>query len=167
MEPRLSIIVAMDRNRLIGQGGRLPWHMPADLRHFKHTTLGKPIIMGRRTFESIGKALPGRKNIVLTRDSVYQAPGCVTANSIGAAIAGAGQVAEVMVIGGATLFEQVLPLTHRIHLTCIDAEFEGDTWFPEIDAEAWAVRGKTDHVADDRNPFSYSFSTLDRLKTCH
>jgi len=163
MESRLSIIVAMDRNRLIGAGGRLPWHMPADLRHFKHATLGKPIIMGRRTFESIGKALPGRKNIVLTRDSEYRAPGCVMANSTEAAIECAGHVAETMVIGGATLFERVLALTHRIYLTCIDAEFAGDTWFPEIDLEAWAVRSKTDHMADDRNPFPYSFSTLDRI----
>ena len=137
--------------------------MPADLRHFKHTTLGKPIIMGRKTFESIGKALPGRKNIVLTRDSAYEAPGCVLVESLEAAFAVAGPVEEIMVIGGATLFEQVLPQAQTIHLTRIDAEFEGDTWFPEIDADAWIVRGKTDHVADDRNPFPYTFSTLDRL----
>lgn len=141
----------------------MPWHMPADLRHFKQITMGKPIIMGRRTFESIGAALPGRKNIVLSRDSGYLAPGCVMAQCMEAAVASAGPVEEVLVIGGAILFEQVLPQAHRIHLTRIDAEFEGDTWFPEIDVDAWAVRGKTDHAADDRNPFPYSFSTLERL----
>ena len=163
MESPISIIVAMDRNRLIGQGGRLPWHMPADLRHFKHTTLGKPIVMGRKTFESIGKALPGRRNIVLTRDSGYKAPGCVIVESMEAAFAGAGQVAEIMVIGGATLFEQALSQAQRIYLTRIDAEFEGDTWFPEIGVDEWVVRGETDHAADDRNPFPYTFSTLERL----
>jgi dihydrofolate reductase len=163
MESPVSIIVAMDCNRLIGKEGKLPWHLPADLRHFKHTTLGKPIIMGRKTFESIGKALPGRKNIVLTRDSGYKAPGCVMAESMEAAFAVAGQVEEIMVIGGATVFELVLPQAQKIHLTHIDAEFEGDTWFPEIDADAWTVRGKTVHAADDRNPYSYTFSTLDRL----
>jgi dihydrofolate reductase len=137
--------------------------LPADLRHFKHTTLGKPIIMGRKTFESIGKALPGRKNIVLTRNSGYKAPGCVMVESMEAAFAGAGQVEEIMVIGGATLFEQVLPQAQRIHLTRIDAEFEGDIWFPEIDVNAWTVRGKSDHAADDLNPFPYTFSTLERF----
>ena len=157
----------MDRNRLIGQGGKLPWHMPADLRHFKQITMGKPIIMGRKTFESIGAALPGRKNIVLSRDSGYQAPGCVMAQCMESAVVIAGPVEEVLVIGGATLFEQVLPQAHRIHLTRIDAEFNGDTWFPEIDVDAWVVRGKTDHAADDLNPFPYSFSTLERLQLNH
>ena len=137
--------------------------MPADLRHFKHTTLGKPIVMGRKTFESIGKALPGRRNIVLTRDSGYKAPGCVIVESMEAAFAGAGQVAEIMVIGGATLFEQALPQAQRIVLTRIDAEFEGDTWFPEFGVDEWVVRDETDHAADDRNPFPYTFSTLERL----
>lgn len=154
----------MDRNRLIGKEGRLPWHLPGDLRHFKHTTLGKPLIMGRITFESIGQALPGRRNIVLTRDEGYVAPGCLMAGAMEDALRIAGQVEEAMIIGGATLFEQALPTTDRIYLTCIDAEFEGDTWFPPIEKNEWALREITHHKADDGNGFPYSISILERLK---
>jgi len=163
MTPVVSIIVAMDRNRLIGGDGRLPWHLPADLRHFKQTTRGKPVVMGRKTYESIGKPLPDRTNIVVTRDNDYQAPGCITSSSLGEAIQSAGNVKELMIIGGADLYRQAFPRATRLYLTRIDAEFEGDTWFPDFDVNEWKVTAKSDHEVDDRNRIPYSFATLERL----
>ncbi len=163
MTPLVSIIVAMDRNRLIGGDGRLPWHLPADLRHFKQTTLGKPVVMGRKTYESIGKPLPDRTNIVVTRDDNYQAPGCITSSSLDQAIQAAGNVEELMIIGGADLYRQAFPRAERLYLTRIDAEFEGDTWFPDFDGNQWKVTAISDHEVDDRNRFPYSFATLERL----
>lgn len=153
----------MDRRQLIGSDGRLPWHLPADLRHFKQTTLGKPVVMGRKTYESIGGPLPDRTNIVVTRDRRYHAPGCTIARSLEQAIRSAGDVSEVMIIGGADLYRQALPHATRIYLTRIDAEFDGDTWFPEIDRKQWRVRAEKEHAADDRNRFPYTFMTLERL----
>ena len=163
MTPLVSIIVAMDRNRLIGSDGRLPWHLPADLRHFKQTTLGKPVVMGRKTYESIGKPLPDRTNIVVTRDDNYQAPGCITSSSLDQAIQSAGNLEELMIIGGADLYRQAFPRATRLYLTRIDAEFEGDAWFPDFDGNQWKVTAKSDHEVDDRNCFPYSFATLERL----
>lgn len=154
----------MDRNRLIGSGGSLPWHLPADLGHFKRTTLGKPVVMGRKTHESIGKPLPGRTNIVVTRNSDYRAPGCVVAASLDQAVDAAGDVEEIMIIGGADLYHQTLPRTKRIYLTCIDAEFEGDTWFPEFHTAEWLTVAKTVVEADQNNRFSCSFITLERRR---
>jgi len=161
-EPVISIVVAMDRNRLIGSGGSLPWHLPADLRHFKRTTMGKSVIMGRRTHQSIGKPLPGRVNIVVTSDREYPAPGCAVASSLDGAIDAAEEAQEIMIIGGAELYRQALPRTGRIYLTRIDAAFKGDTWFPEIDWKEWRVREEAEFSADDRNAFKYSFLTLER-----
>lgn len=163
MTPVVSIIVAMDRNRLIGGDGRLPWHLPADLRHFKQTSLGKPVVMGRKTYESIGKPLPDRTNIVVTRNNEYQAPGCITSSSLDQAIQSAGNVKELMIIGGADLYRQAFPRATRLYLTRIDAEFEGDSWFPDFDGNEWKVTAKSDHEVDDRNRFPYSFVTLERL----
>ena len=154
----------MDRNRLIGSAGRLPWHLPADLRHFKQTTLGKPVVMGRKTWESIGKPLPGRFNIVVTRNENYNARGCTVVASLDQAIRAAGEVSEIMIIGGADLYRQAWSLTERIYLTCIDAVFEGDTWFPDFDRSKWAIEDKTDFSADDRNRYAYSFETLARQR---
>ena len=160
---KISIVVAMAANRVIGRDNQLPWHLPADLKHFKQTTMGKPILMGRKTWESIGRPLPGRTNIVITRDENYDAPGCVVVHSIEAALQAEAQQDEVMVIGGAEFYRQVLPRTDRIYLTRINEDFEGDTLFPELDSSEWQEAEHVDCDADDNNPHSYSFITLDRV----
>jgi dihydrofolate reductase len=153
----------MADNRVIGHENRLPWHLPADLQHFKAITIGKPVLMGRKTWESIGRPLPGRTNIVITRDAGYIAEGCVVAHSLEEAVRAAGEVAEVMVIGGAQLYREALPLADTLYLTLVHAEFQGDTRFPEWRAEQWRETGRTDHEPDDRNPHAYSFITLERV----
>jgi len=158
---RLILILAMDRNRLIGRKNTLPWHLPADLAHFKRLTMGKPILMGRKTWESIGRPLPGRHSIVLTSQPDYVAEGATVVHSLEEAMAAAGEVPEIMVIGGTRLFEQVLDRADRIELTLIDHVFEGDTWFPELGPE-WREVAREEHAADERNPWAYSFVTLVR-----
>ena len=160
---KISIVVAMAANRVIGRDNQLPWHLPADLKHFKQTTMGKPILMGRKTWESIGRPLPGRTNIVITRDENYDAPGCVVVHSIEAAMQAVEEQDEVMIIGGAEFYRQVLPRTDRIYLTRINEDFEGDTLFPELISSEWQEAGRVDCDADDNNPHSYSFITLDRV----
>jgi len=158
----LSIVVAMDRNRLIGRGNTLPWRLPADLKHFKAVTMGKPIVMGRRTYESIGRPLPGRTNIVVSRDPRYAAPGCTVVPSIDAALAAADGAPEIMLIGGAQLYAELLPRARRIYLTRIDAAFEGDTWFPELAPGGWREVERSDHAPDGQNPYPFSFILLER-----
>lgn len=158
----ISIIVAMDRNRLIGSNNGLPWRLPADLKHFKAITLGKPVIMGRKTYESIGRPLPERQNIVVSRTAGFVAPGCTTVTSADAALEAAGSAAEIMVIGGAQLYAQLLPRVRRIYLTQIDSAFDGDAWFPELDEVLWHETAREDHAPDDRNPYAYSFVVLER-----
>ena len=160
---KISIVVAMAANGVIGQDNELPWHLPADLKHFKETTMGKPILMGRKTWESIGRPLPGRTSIVITRDSTYSAAGCVVVNSIEAAITAAGEEDEVMVIGGAELYRQVLPNADTIYLTRIHERFDGDTRFPEIRDTEWQQLERVDHEADEKNPHDYSFIRLERV----
>ena len=160
---KISIVVAMDTNGVIGKDNELPWRLPADLQHFKKTTMGKPILMGRKTWESIGRPLPGRTNIVITRDSGYQAEGCVVVNSIDAAMAAASEQDEVMVIGGAEFYRQVLPRTDTIYLTRIHETFEGDTVFPELDVADWREVECSDRLADEKNPHDYSFIRLERV----
>ena len=162
---KISIIVAMAANGVIGRENQLPWHLPADLKHFKQMTMGKPILMGRKTWESIGRPLPGRTNIVITRDSTYSAAGCEVVNSIDAAITAAGEQDEVMVIGGAELYRQVLPDTDTIYLTRIHEAFEGDSRFPEIRNTEWHQVERVDHEADEKNSHDYSFIRLDRVHT--
>ena len=162
---KLSIIVAMSNNRVIGRDNTIPWHLPADLRHFKQTTLGKPILMGRKTFESIGRPLPERRNIVMTRDNSYTAPGCTVVHSIDAALQAAAGSDEVVVIGGAEFYRQVLPQVDTIYLTQIHADLEGDTFFPALDDEHWREVERENFEADDNNPYAYSFVTLERIKT--
>ena len=152
----------MDSNRLIGKNNALPWHLPADLAFFKQTTMGKPIIMGRKTFTSIGKALPGRKNIVVTRDSSFKAPDCEIAASIDHAITLAEESAEVMLIGGASLYQQTIERADIIYLTLIHHAFDGDTWFPEIDKKTWNLVSRDDFDANENNRFSYSFVKYSR-----
>jgi dihydrofolate reductase len=153
----LSLIVAMDDNRLIGSNNDLPWYLPADLAFFKRTTLGKPIIMGRKTFVSIGRPLPGRRNIVITRDSSFSADGCEIANGIQAALSLCSDVEEAMLIGGASLYQQTINQATRLYITCIHHSFEGDTWFPEFNSKCWKQVSREDHGADLSNPYAYSF----------
>lgn len=159
----ISLVVAMDRNRLIGSGNTLPWHLTADLKHFKKLTLGHTIVMGRRTWESIGKPLPGRTNIVITRQRDYKAPGAVVADSIEAAKEQAGDRAELMIIGGAELYRQMLAEANRVYLTEILGEFDGDTYFPEMNMDEWACTSREDFGKDEKNPHGYSFVVLERI----
>ena len=153
----------MAENRVIGRANRLPWRLPADLRRFKSVTMGKPVIMGRKTYESIGTPLPGRSNIVVTRDPDYRAPGCQVVHSLEQALeAGAGH-AEVMVIGGAELYRQALGRAQRIYLTLVRAEVEGDTLFPDIEPQQWRELERESHRADERNQYDYDFVTLQRV----
>lgn len=158
----ISGIVAVSENRVIGKNNQLPWNLPADLQHFKNVTMGKPILMGRKTFESIGKVLPGRCNVIISSDESYSAPGCVIANSIATALSAVEYSSEVFVIGGATLFEVMLPEIQRLYLTLIHHQFEGDVYFPEIDWSEWNEIEREDHKSDKENPYSYSFLTLHR-----
>ncbi len=161
--PRVSIIVAMARNRVIGAGGTLPWHLPADLRHFRSVTMGKPIIMGRRTHESIGRPLPGRHNIVVSRREDFRpAEGCSRALSLAHALEIAGAVEEAMVVGGAALYLEALERARRIYLTEVHVEVAGDVWFPSFDREAWREVERLDRAADEANPHPHSFVLLER-----
>lgn len=158
----ISLIVAMDRNGVIGSQGGMPWRLPADLRYFKKVTMGKPVVMGRKTFKSIGKPLPGRHNIVLTRSHSFAAPGCTVVHSPAAALTAAGNAEEVMIIGGAEIYRQFLPCSDRIYLTRIDAAFEGDTVFPELRAREWRATWEEAHKADEHHPYSFRWLILER-----
>jgi dihydrofolate reductase len=160
---QVSIIVAAAENGVIGAGNRLPWHLPDDLRRFKALSIGKPIVMGRRTFESIGRALPGRTNIVVSRQPGLQVAGCIVADTLDAALAAAQPHPEVMVIGGAEIFRQVLPRTNVIHLTRVHAHIDGDVRFPELRAEEWSEVDSERHPADDRHAHAFTFVTLVRI----
>ncbi len=162
-KPVISIIVAMAQNRVIGKDNALPWHLPADLKHFKAMTLGKPIIMGRKTWESLPGKLPDRTHIVVTANPDYQADGCVVVNSLEQAIAAAGVAPEVMIVGGAMLYGQALSLADRIYLTMVEADAEGDIQFPEYDQQQWRETARERHPGDDKNPHAYSFITLSRI----
>jgi len=160
---RVSLIAAMAENRVIGRDNQLPWRLSADLQHFKALTMGKPIIMGRKTYESIGQPLPGRTNIVITRDSAFQAEGCEVVHSIEQALAVARDCEEVMVIGGANLYRQMLDRADRLYLTLVRAEVEGDALFPEI-GQQWREVERESRRADDKNQFDYDFVTLERVR---
>lgn len=157
----ISIIAAMARNRAIGLDGQMPWHLPRELRHFKETTLGKPIVMGRKTWESIGRALPGRQNIVISRNPEFQAEGCETAGSLEEAIRMA-RGDEVMIIGGGQLYLQALPMADRLVITLVDCEPEADTWFPEWSESEWEEISSREETADEENPYSYRVIELVR-----
>lgn len=158
----ITLVVAHTENRVIGKDGGMPWHLPADLAHFKAVTMGKPMIMGRRTFDSIGKALPGRRSIVLTRDRAWSAPGVEVAHSIDDALARCAGEPEVAVIGGGDLFREMLPRATRIHQTVIDADLDGDTYFPELDPREWHEVRCESRPADERNPYALTFIELRR-----
>jgi dihydrofolate reductase len=161
----VSLIVAVGIRNEIGKDGRMPWHLPSDLKHFKARTLGKPVLMGRKTLAAIGRPLPERRNLVLTRDAAFKAPGCETVTSLEAAIALAAPAAELMVIGGGEVYRLAWPRADRIYLTRIQVDVEGaDTFFPAVEAKAWKETSREDHRADGRNPYAYSFLTYDRLR---
>ncbi|MBI4033078.1 MAG: type 3 dihydrofolate reductase [Candidatus Blackburnbacteria bacterium] len=158
---RISLIAALGRNRVIGKNNRLPWKLPADLKHFHDLTVGKTVVMGRRTFESIGRVLPNRINIVITSDKGYPAPGCKIVHSVDEALKAFGEDEEVMIIGGASIYEQFLPLATRMYLTQIDEDFEGDAYFPMFDPEEWV---ETEREEKRDNQYKYAFLTLERKK---
>ena len=159
---RVSLIVAMAQNGVIGRGNSLPWHLPEDLKRFKATTMGKPMLMGRKTCESIGRALPGRLNLVLTRDPRWSAPGVSVVHSVEEALARAGEAEELMVIGGAEIYRLVMPFARRIYLTHVQADVPGDTFFPAFDPTQWVDVQCDAHPADERNNYPVTFMTLDR-----
>jgi dihydrofolate reductase len=162
----LELVVAVAENGVIGRGNRLPWHLPADLKHFKSLTLGKPVLMGRKTYESIGKALPGRTNIVLSRAAEFAPQDCVVVRTVERARAAVGAQAALMVIGGAEIYRQCLPLASRIHLTLIHAVIaDGDALFTGWRGAEWRESSWERHAADDKNAYAYSFITLDRTES--
>lgn len=158
----LSLVVAAGENNEIGRRGRMPWHLPADLKHFKALTLGKPVIMGHRTFEAIGKPLPQRRNIVVTRDRAWRATGCEVAHSLPEALVIAAGEPEIMVIGGGQLYRQALPRAQRIYLTRVHGTFDADTFFPVLDMSQWRETAREAHPADECNSYACSFLVLER-----
>ncbi len=158
-KPVISLVAAMAKNRVIGLNNQMPWHLPADLKHFKAVTLGKPILMGRKTFESIGKALPGRRNIVISRNSHYLAEGCEVVKSIEEALELTANEEEVMVIGGGFLYQAFIDRANRLYLTFIDLETQGDTYFPEFEAFDLTELNRESYQADETNPYAYQFVT--------
>ena len=160
---KISVIAAMTDDRVIGIENRLPWKLPNDMKWFRQHTLGKPIIMGRKTFESFGsRPLPDRTNIIITRDKTYRAQDSVVVHSIDEALQAAGEVDEVMIIGGASFYEQMLPRADRLYLTFVHADVQGDACFPEIDFSEWDEVERIDNVADEKNLHPHSFVILDR-----
>mgnify|MGYP002651653057 CR=1 FL=1 len=157
----LVLVVAAAENGVIGKDGAMPWHLPADLRHFRRITMGKPVIMGRKTWHSIGRPLPGRQNIVLTRDPAFHGTGAAIVSSLDEALAAAGGASEAMVIGGAEIYALARPLATRIELTRIHAAPEGDTYFPEPEASLWVETAREDHAADGEAP-AHSFLSYAR-----
>lgn len=158
----ISIIVVVAKNSVIGKkGSGLLWHLPADLRHFKELTMSHSIVMGRKTHESIGRALPGRKNIVITRQEDYSAPGCVVAGSLKEALAKA-EGDEVFIIGGGEIYEQALSLADKLYVTRIDENFDGDVFFPEIDEKVWELIERKEGTVDEKNKYPHAFLTYRR-----
>ena len=155
----ISLIAALGKNRVIGNENKLIWNIPEDMKHFRQLTSGKSIIMGRKTFESIGKPLPNRTNIIITRDKTYRAEGCIVVHSSEEALSAAKGSEEIMVIGGAQIYAEFLPRAHRMYLTLIDHDFEGDAYFPKYNDGEWKIIHKEDHEDDGLN---YSFVDLER-----
>ncbi len=161
---KLSIIAAMSANRVIGRDNSLPWKLPEDWKRFKNLTMGHHLLMGRKTFESIGQPLPGRTTVVITRQSRYSPTGALVAHSIEQALQMAAQESEVFVAGGAQIYQQMLPRADRLYLTSIDKEFEGDTAFPDFDESDWQLIFKENRGPDEKNSYHYSFLTYERLQ---
>lgn len=162
---KISLIVAMANNRTIGINNQLPWHLSADLKRFKQLTMGSPILMGRKTHESIGRPLPGRDNLILSRNANYQAVGCLTFNSLDSILAHCQNLAELFVIGGSSLYTEILSKADYIYLTAIDQDFAGDTFFPDIPTAQWQEIERITITDDPSVNFSYHFIKLARLPT--
>jgi len=169
--PKLCAVVAMDRNRVIGREGDLPWRLPSDLKHFKRVTLGKPCLMGRKTWESLPFPLPGRPNLVLTRNADYAAKGAEVFTDMNAMVgqgyelAGAAGVDEIMLIGGAQLYETLLPRLDRLYISEVEAEVQGDAVFPEIDLAQWTLTKETAPQKGPKDQFSFQVAVFDRIPT--
>lgn len=161
----ISFVVAAAKNNAIGKDGQMPWHLPNDMKHFKNVTWGMPVVMGRKTFESLGKVLPGRKNIVITRQPGWKVTGAVAVKSIEDAlfVAKETDANEVMVIGGGEIYKALYDKVKRIYLTRVEAEPEADTFFPSIDPKLWYLVSQKNHEADEKNAYNYSFQIWERL----
>jgi dihydrofolate reductase len=162
--PRVSLIVAMARNRVIGRDNKLPWHLPADLKRFKELTMGHHIVMGRKTWASINRLLPGRTSVIVTRDRNFQAPGAKLAHSIDDALAQASDDSEAFVIGGEQIFRAALPHATRLYLTTIEAEVAGDTLMPSIDFDQWQLITQESHPASSTQPLAWTFRIFERKR---
>jgi dihydrofolate reductase len=160
---KLSFVVAASDNDVIGVGNQLPWRLPDDLKRFKALTMGKPVLMGRKTLDSIGRALPGRRNIVVSRQPTLAVDGVIAARSIDEALAAAQDAPEVMVIGGAQVYRQLLPRTQTIHLTRVHTSLAGDAFLPALEPRAWREVDREPHAADDRHALAFTFITLERV----
>lgn len=160
----VSLIVAMSSNSVIGRDGDLPWHLPADLRHFKTTTMGHHLIIGRATWDELGRPLPGRTMVVVTRNREFSADGVLVAHSVAEALSLVGDDDEPFIGGGAEIYRQALDaeMVDRLYITRIHAEVEGDTFFPDIDLDGWLLADRVDHPADEKNEFAFSFERYDR-----
>ncbi len=159
----IAIVVAVAANNVIGNNNQLAWHLPADLKHFKQLTMGHPMVMGRKTYESIGKPLPGRTTIIVTTQKNYTATGCIVTHSLKEALAEALALdAHVCVVGGAEIYKQVLPQVDTIYLTRLHHTIEGDTYFPTLNEEEWQVLSEEKHTPDEKNKYTYSFIQLKR-----
>jgi dihydrofolate reductase len=161
---RVSLIVAMARNRVIGVDNKIPWHLPNELQLFKRLTMGHHIIMGRRTHESIGRLLPGRTSVIVTRQPDYTVPGAIVTHSVRAALDACGGDEECFVIGGADLFREMLPIADRLYLTIVGAEPAGDTYMPEFDGNEWREVSSESFSPDEKHAYPYTFSVYDRIR---
>lgn len=157
----VKLIVATSRNNVIGDSNKLIWHLPADLKRFKDVTTGHPIVMGRKTYQSIGRPLPNRRNIIITRDSDYEVDGCEVVNSIEEALLLTNN--DCFIIGGGEIYKQTLHIADRIYMTVVDEDFDGDTTFPDLPA-AWYISKKEDFIADEKNPHNYSFIFYEKFE---
>lgn len=160
---QISIVVAVSENNAIGKDNQLLWHLPADLKHFKEITSGNTIVMGRKTYDSIGRPLPNRRNIVITRSTNHQIPNVEVVNSLDAALSLCDKENEVFIIGGAEIYKYALQFTNRIYLTTVHQTYEADVFFPELNKEEWIETSKEYHPADEKNSVAYTFSTLERV----
>lgn len=160
---KLSIIVAQSKNRVIGKNNQLPWHLPADLAYFKKMTIGKPIVMGRKTFESIGKPLPLRRNVVISSNPDFVCDGCELFLSLEAALEALKNEAEVMIIGGSNLYSQCIDRANTVYMTQVDVDCAGDAFFPQLSAQQWRLVSQIHHQKDDKNEYGYIFQCFERV----
>ena len=157
----ISIVAAVSQNGVIGKDGKIPWKLPADLAYFKNLTMGHAIVMGRKTYDSIGKALPGRTNIVITRQKHFSAADCIVAHSLKDALLKA-EGKEIFIIGGGEIYREAMPLADKLYLTLVEQDFEGDAFFPPLDTAVWKFGSRTKGITDEKNQYPYSFLVVER-----